>query len=252
MTDFFTEEFSKKLPLLLASLLLFTLTLYTFVTTGIHFASLFNFGSIGQSPEQLISIQSLLFLIAFSVTLSTSIGFGNKLKMPHAAIPLALYILIALGSFFIAPAFLPIFIAFAITFGAASILPSTKSESNLASLSKCTNQALTLFLIIVVLFSIVKVELNKTEYVDQFLTGAASLSPQLQPNAPQQTQNVTLLRSKLSQIPMFQTLEIFFSIFIALIIFSLISLFNFMVKLISYPINYTILKLSKLEIEAKE
>ncbi len=349
LEDFFTEEFNKKLPVLFVSLVFFLLTLYSFYNTGITFGSVFNFADVGQNPTQLFSLQMILFLVVFATTLALSISYGTKMKMPHVAVPLVLFTLVSLISLAVLPAYVPLFIAFALSFGAGAVFSSKKEEINFETLSSCTRNALTVFLIIVVLFSIAKIELNKNAYVDEFIVGAATLTPQLEnqilplcsqtfsgsdpksfvlrsesdqaaglnydayresitssstcnasavpvfsqlsndeklrlqeleytdsvansrkvltrivdkfqdPELREQiaginvaNQDLNELKTQLRSVSYFQIVETYFSLLMAFVIFSLVSLFNFGVKLISYPLNYAFLKLSKLEIEAKE
>ncbi|MDP3742250.1 MAG: hypothetical protein Q8R15_02975 [Candidatus Micrarchaeota archaeon] len=176
---FFTEELNKKLPILFVSLVFFLLACYTFISTGITFSYIFDFSSALTNPTQLISLQSIIFAVVFSIALSLSAFFGFGLKMPQAAIPIVLFGLIGLVSFVVLPGYAPLFLVFGLAFGASAIFASKKEKFDFDSFSTSTRRALTVFVILAVLFSIVKIELNKDAYFDQFLTGAASLSPQL-------------------------------------------------------------------------
>ncbi|MFH1246881.1 MAG: hypothetical protein V1644_00735 [Candidatus Micrarchaeota archaeon] len=347
---FLTEEFSKKLPILLFSLVFFLLSCYTFTLTGITFSTLFDFSRFVSNPTQLLSLQAGIFLVIFTITISVTAFFGFGLKMQQALAPLALFTVISLASLAVLPGYMPFFLALGLAFGSGALLASKKEKLNFDSLSASTRRALTIFLILVVVFSIVKIELGKDAYMDQFLVGSASLSPQLakqvlplcvQPfskvdvkqvvprgasdlqaqsnyemyrsimvsnlnssaaaliptfsqlnpedrNRLQSeayaatTSNVKQLidglvsqlqsdkvqeelssfkptkrdldelRSQLSSISYFQLIETYFSLFIAIIIFSLVSAFTAAAKFITYPINYIIVKASEIKIEAKE
>ena len=350
---FFTEELNKKLPILAVSLVFFLLTCYTFISTGITFSSLFDFSTLVSNPTQVFSLQTIIFAVVFSIALSLTAFFGFGLKATQAALPLALFALIGVVSFVVLPSYALLFLAFGLAFGSSAFFASKKDKLDFDSLSTATRRALTVFVVLVIVFSIVKIELNKEAYFNQFLTGAASLSPQLakqvlplcvqpfskvkaedivprsasdvqaqstydqfrasiisnagsnsgnletviptfsQLSADQQQQlqeqahtstvqgvkqlltglinqlqsqetqaqlanfkptkkDLDELRTQLSSISYFQLVETYFSIFIAFIIFSLISAFTSIAKLLTYPINYAIIKTSEIKIDAKE
>ena len=351
---FFTEELNKKLPVLLVSLVFFLLTCYTFISTGTTFSSLFNFGNLVSNPAQLASFQMIIFAVVFAIALSLSAFFGFGLEIKQAAVPIALFTLVSLVSFVILPAYAPLFLAFGLAFGSAAIFASKKEKLDFEAISTATRRALTVFIVLAIVFSIVKIELNKDVYFDQFLTGAASLSPQLakqvlplcaqpfskvnaeevvprsasdiqaqssydqyraaiisgagsQPSCnleaaipvfsglssedqlklQEDSRTLTLqsvrqllqgltrqlqsaeveaeltnfkptrkdldeLRAQLSTISYFQLVETYFSLFIAFILFSLLSAFTFVAKILTYPTNFIIIKASELKIEAKE
>ncbi len=350
---FFNESFNKKLPFLFVSLVFFLLCIYTFLSTGMTFSSLFDLGKLFQDPLQFYSIQLILFTIVFAICISLTAFFGFGLKPIQAVVPLALYALIALGSIAFFPfSYVLLFLAFAFSIGASSVFASMKEKIDFESACTATRRGLTVFLVVVILFSIVKIEASKEVYLDQFLTGAASLSPQLaqqvlplcsQPfskvdpekvvtravtDANTQTnydlyrnsiventdstcnldeavptfvgldavqrqklqedardaavqsvkqllkgitsqlesssvkeqfsqlklskKDLNELRGQLRQVSYFQLVENYFSIFIAFILFSLVSGFTFIVKLLNYPLNFLLLQLSKVQVEAKE
>ncbi len=351
-SDVFTESFNKKVPVLLVSLVFFLLTLYTFLNSGITFGTLFDFGEVATNPLALYTPQLALFLIAFAITLSVTTFFGIGLEQKQAFVPMALFSLIAIITVAFLPSHAPLFLAFALAFGSGAVFASMKKEINFESYSNSTRRALIVLLIAVLLFTIVKIELNKDAYVDQFLAGAASLSPQLaqqvlplcaqpfskvdpetvvprsatalqaqskydtyrssmiqsansqcnlnreipafsslsesektrlqtaehdtmvlgvrqllrglteQLQSPELKEEMTdfeknkeqlqELKDDLRSISYFQLVETFFSIFIALILFSILSIFTFVIKVLNYGINFAILKLSKVEFEAKE
>ncbi len=348
----FTEEFNKKLPILLVTVVFFVLTLYTFLNTKIGLSTFFDFGRIAAEPTGLINAPVILFAVAFAITLSTSAFFGIGLDKKQAAIPGIIFIVLSLLTLAIKPSHTPLFFAFALSLGSAPLFAALKEQVDFEAFNTATRRALLVLTILVVLFSIGLIELNKDAYLDRFLTGAASLSPQLaqqvlplcaQPFSrvdpeqvvprsatavqaattydnyrtsiiqnsqsqcdlqsdvpafnslsPEQQEefreqahsttvltirqilrglteqlqseeleqqlaefqptrsNLDELRSQLQSVPYYRLVQDYFSLFMALILFSILSIFTFVIKALNYPLNYAMLKLRKVNIEAKE
>ncbi len=350
--NLFTEGFNKKLPILFVTVVFFILTLYTFLNTRIGLSTFFDFGRIAAEPTGLINAPVILFAVAFAITLSTSTYFGIGLDKKQAAIPGIIFIVLSLATLAIKPSHTPLFFAFAISLGSAPLFASLKEQVDFEAFNTATRRALMVFTVLAVVFSIGLIELNKEAYLDRFLTGAASLSPQLaqqvlplcaQPfsrvnaeqvvprsatdvqaaqtydtyratiiqnsqsqcdlqsevpgfnalSAEQQEEfkeqahsttvlsirqllrglteqlqseeleqqlaefqptraNLDELRGQLQSIPYYRLVQDYFSLFMALILFSILSVFTFVIKMLNYPLNYAMLKLSKVQIEAKE
>ncbi|MFH0713688.1 MAG: hypothetical protein V1722_04010 [Candidatus Micrarchaeota archaeon] len=244
---FTNENFTKKIPLLIASLALFLITLYSFIATGINFSTLINVASVAN----LATPQLIIFIVAFALAITTTSFYGSKLEIIEAAVPLILFLIIALMSTALIPAYAPLFIMFAITFGLTAILASReKKETNHR---KYVKTALTVFLVLIVAFSIVKVELNKEAYFDQFINSAVQLNPQVLSNNTQVSEaQMQMLKTELTKVPFFQSMHDYFSIFVAIAMLSLAGIFNTIINLATWPINKAADKLSVINLEVKE
>jgi hypothetical protein len=169
-----------KIPFLLLMLLFATLSFVMLARTGFTFSDVFDFHRISNNLDKLFSIAFILFLLLFALALAFGTYFGFGLRSGSAML-FSLFLLIPLViAYFVNAHFLLayVWLAFAIMIG---MLFGTLTETlTLGSIWKTMGNTLMVMLIVAALFTLVKVNSQKDDYFDLFVTSVAKLTPQLQ------------------------------------------------------------------------
>jgi hypothetical protein len=178
-----TEEFRKKLPMLILLFLIFSFSMILFAQTDFHLSNLFDISRLEIHLSKLYSIKFILFIALYSFSLAIALFFGNKISSFLALLVLPLTLLSTLVIGLNYSMYVPAFVAFALAATATSFLGSLKKEINFSTAWGVVSKALFVLLLVSFIIVFMKVNANKDGYFELFVSGSMSMMPQAQSQA---------------------------------------------------------------------
>lgn len=173
----FDEQFKFKAPLLVLSLVLFAFAGYLFQSASLHVTDLVDIQRLQFSAAKLYSLAFILFVILYALVMALSMHFGHGQNWLMSLLALAPTLLAAIVLGVLFPPYLPAFVAFALTAGAASFFASRTPALNLSGAYNTAGRALLVLALLAFVLTFMKVGSNPQYYSDRFFDSAVALVP---------------------------------------------------------------------------
>ncbi len=175
----FGPNFQFKLAVLAFAILLFAFALFLFARSNFATSDIFDYSRIEFNAGKLYSLNFLLFLFLYSLSMALVIAYGLGLPKLQAAIPLVVLFFVAmLESIFFGP-YRAAFLGFGLALGAAAIAASFSKELTPSAAWNITSKALTVLVMLSFVFTYMHVEANKERYFNTLILGVVNQAPEL-------------------------------------------------------------------------
>lgn len=173
----------KKAALLIALLIALTASLFLFYSLNLHVMDFVNPFALPALAAKLLSVNTIVFFVVLSATISLASLYGYR-SSTTAALLAFLTVLPALGmSLLLAPSLLQVFLAFAVSVSAVSLLASRKDSLGFGGAWSLANKAMLLLMLFAFLIVLAKAELDKEAFTRSMINSATGSIPQLQQQA---------------------------------------------------------------------
>ena len=164
------EKAKLKLPLLLILLLFFSFSAFMFEKANFKTVDLFDLSRTAFNVAKLSSVNFILFLVLFSVTVGLALYYGHGLSPLIAALSLPVLLLASLLLGFVYPLLMLAFVGIALAVSAACVSASFVPDLTFKTAWSSTGKAILLLALLAFIVVNGKVSANKQAYEDTFFS----------------------------------------------------------------------------------
>ncbi|MEK6924429.1 MAG: hypothetical protein AABW54_04275, partial [Candidatus Micrarchaeota archaeon] len=172
-------NFQMKLVILGLFAIVFVFSLYLFSRAGFAMADLFDLQRIQYNLPKLWSVSTIVFLALYGIAVGLATYYGSNLPRLQSILLLIVAVIIAGAVGMLYAPYTSAFFGLAIACGAAALTASFAQEFNWHVAWSSASKAMTILLILAVVFTFSRVSAEKERYTDLMFAGIAGAVPDM-------------------------------------------------------------------------